>query len=135
MIACMRRTRLSLFYLAGYLIPTGLGLMFAPSLMLQLLFSNRRYDDIFPRFAGVLMVALGMLVVQSIRTRAEALYPATLAVRVVIWLWVLNLYFASGDPLFLVILGVVGFGMLLTGTCYVLERHKSDDSVVSSSVP
>ena len=48
----MNRTRTSLFYLVGYLIPTGLGLMFAPRLMLKLLLSNGRYDDIFPRFAG-----------------------------------------------------------------------------------
>ena len=129
------RTRISLFYLAGYLIPTGLGLMFAPRLVLQLLFSNRQYDDSFPRFAGVLMVALGIIVVQAIRTRSEALYPVTLVVRAVIWPWVLYLYIASGDPFFLVVLGVVGFGMALTGTCYWLERHRRTKSVVSSSLP
>ena len=131
----VNRTRTSLFYLAGYLIPTGLGLMFAPRLVLQLLFSNRQYDDAFPRFAGVLMVALGIIVVQAIRTRAEALYPVTLVVRAVIWPWVLYLYAASGDPFFLVVLGVVGFGMALTGTCYWLERHHRSKSVVSSSLP
>ena len=128
----MRRTRLSLFYVAGYLIPTGIGLMVAPGLILQLFFSNRQYDDVFPRFSGVLMVALGMLVVQSIRTRAEALYPGTLAVRAVIWLWVLYLYFSSRDPFFLVVLFVVGLGMVITGSCYLIEKRQSSNSVVSS---
>ena len=87
----------------------------------------------FPRFCGVLMLALGMLVVQSIRTSAEALYPATLAVRAVIWLWVLKRFFASGDPFFLVVLGVVGLGMAITGTCYFIELRQTSKSVVSSS--
>jgi len=119
----MRRTRLSLFYLAGYLIPTGLGLMFAPDFTLRLLLSNQQVDNAFPRFAGVLMVGLGMLVVQAIRTRAEAMYPGTLVVRSVIWLFVLDLYVVSGNPFFAVVLGVVGLGLIVTGTCYWLERH------------
>jgi hypothetical protein len=126
---------MSLFYLAGYLIPTGLGLMVAPATMLKLLFSNGHYDDTFPRFAGVLMLALGMLVVQTIRCRAEALYPATLVVRAVIWGWVLFLYAQTGDPLFLVVLGVVGIGMLFTGTLFWLDRRACAQSVVSSTVP
>jgi uncharacterized protein YjeT (DUF2065 family) len=129
----VNRTRISLFYLVGYLIPTGLGLMFAPRLMLKLLLSNGQYDDIFPRFAGVLMVALGIIVVQAIRARSEALYPVTLVVRAVIWLWVLHLYAVSGDPFFLVILAVIGLGMAVTGTFYVIERRNRSKSVVSSS--
>jgi hypothetical protein len=118
----MRRTRLSLFYLAGYLIPTGLGLMLAPDLMLKALFSNGNYGSILPSFAGVLMLALGLLVVQAIRTNSAAMYPGTLVVRSVIWFWVLRLYLASGDPLFAVILGVVGLGMVITGICYWTDR-------------
>ncbi len=131
----MHRTRLSLYYLAGYLLPTGLGLMLAPRFMLHALFSTGDYGEIFPSFAGVLMVALGIIVVWLIRTRSESLYPATLAVRAVIWLWTLRLFMASEDPLFAVILAVVGLGMLVTGTCYLSERHKSSKTVVSSSLP
>jgi len=131
----MRRTRLSLFYVAGYLIPTGLGLMFAPQTVFSLFFSTGEYDDVFPRFTGVLMVALGILVVQAIRTRAEALYPATVVVRAVIWLWVLRLYFATGDPFFVIILAVVGAGMTVTASCYLLERRGRVKSVVSSTLP
>jgi hypothetical protein len=128
----VHRTRLSLFYLAGYLIPTGLGLMFAPRAMLKLLLSNGEYGETFPAFAGVLMVALGLLVVQTIRTRSEALYPATLVVRSVIWLWVLRLYLASGDPFFVVVLAVIGLGLVFTGTCYWTERRKRERPAVSS---
>ena len=40
------RTRLSLYYLAGYTLPVGLALMFVPQLTMQLLFSNHVYDDL-----------------------------------------------------------------------------------------
>jgi hypothetical protein len=121
----MHRTRLSLFYLAGYLIPTGLGLMFAPGMMMSALFAKGDYGEIFPSFSGVLLLSLGILVVRSIQTRAETLYPATLVVRSIIWLWVLRLFFVSGDPLWAVILGVVGFGLALTGICYFADRAKA----------
>lgn len=119
----MHRTRLSLFYLAGYLIPTGLGLMVAPDFMLRTLLSNGNYGAIMPSFAGVLLLALGLIVVQLIRAKAEKLYPVTLMVRAVIWVWTLRLYRASGDPLFAVILGVVGLGIVITGFCYMMERR------------
>ena len=121
----MRRSRLSLFYLSSYLALTGLGLMFAPDLILKLLFSNRQYDDIFPRFAGVLMVAIAILVAQTIRHRVEALYPTSLVARSVIWLFVLWLYFHSGDPFFMVVLAVVGLGMVLTSVSYYRDRRAS----------
>ena len=45
----MKKTRLSLFYLAGYLIPSGLVLMFAPTPALRLLRSTGQYGDVMPR--------------------------------------------------------------------------------------
>ena len=78
----MRRTRLSLFYLAGYLLPTGLLLLVAPRVTLRLLQSNGDYgSDVFVRVAGLLLLAIGIIVVQIIRRRVEALYPTTLLVR------------------------------------------------------
>jgi hypothetical protein len=121
----MPNTRRSLFYVAGYLIPTGLGLMFAPGFVLRLLFSNREYDDVFPRFAGVLMLALGIVVVEIVRRRAAALYPATLAVRAVIWVFVLGIYWRTLDPFFLVVLAVVGFGLIFTGISLGLDRRNA----------
>ncbi len=119
----MNRTRLSLFYLAGYLLPTGLGLMFAPGTVLPLLMATGDYGDIMPRFAGCLMAGLGMIVVAVIRARAEQLYPVTLVVRLVIWSFCLWLYIHSGDTLFAMILGVMGVGMVFTGYSYWRERR------------
>ncbi len=121
----MRRTRLSLFYLAGYLLPTGLLLLVAPGLTLRLLLSNGDYgSDVFVRVAGLLLLAVGFIVVQIIRYRAEVLYLTTLMVRAVLLIGFLGFYLYTSDPLFLVILGVVGLGFILTGTSYWLDRRE-----------
>jgi len=121
----MRRTRLSLFYLAGYLLPTGLLLLVAPRMTLRLLWSNGDYgSDVFVRVAGLLLLAVGFIVVQIIRYRAEVLYPTTLMVRAVFLIGFLGFYLYTRDPLFLVILGVVGLGFILTGTSYWLDRRE-----------
>ena len=121
----MRRTRLSLFYLAGYLLPTGVLLLVAPDLSLRLLLSNGDYgSDVFLRVAGLLLLAIGILVVQIIRLRAEVLYSTTLMVRAVFVVGFLGFYWYTPDPLFLVILGVVGLGLVLTSTSYWLDRNE-----------
>jgi len=121
----MRRTRLSLFYLAGYLLPTGLLLLVAPRVTLRLLQSNGDYSsDVFVRVAGLLLLAIGIIVVQIIRRRVEALYPTTLLVRALFLAAFLGFYLYTRDPLFLVILGVVGLGFLLTGTSFWLDRRE-----------
>jgi hypothetical protein len=58
----MHRTRLSLFYLAGYLTFAGLALLLVPSFALKLLLSNGDYGDVFPRLAGMLLLGLAMVV-------------------------------------------------------------------------
>lgn len=120
----MSKTRLSLYYLVTYLTLTGLGLMLAPGGTLKLLFATREYDDFMPRFAGILMFALGLVVSQIVRLRIEALYPITVLIRLVIWFFVLWLYFHSGDTFFAAVLGVLGLGILLTGSIYLMERGK-----------
>jgi uncharacterized protein YjeT (DUF2065 family) len=121
----MRRTRLSLFYLAGYLLPTGLLLLVAPRATLRLLLSNGDYgSDVFVRVAGLLLLAIGIIVVEIIRLRVEALYPITLMVRALFLAAFLGFYLYTRDPLFLVILGVVGLGFLLTGTSFWLDRRE-----------
>lgn len=120
----MRRTRLSLFYLAGYLLPTGLLLLLTPQGTLRLLLSNGNYGDVFPRVAGILIIAVGMIVVQIIRHRVEVLYPTTLGVRALFLVGFVGFYRYTGDPLFLVLTGVVGLGFILTGTSYWLDRRE-----------
>ena len=119
----MRRTRVSLYYLATYLVGAGVALVVAPGLALTLLFSNGHYGDVMPRLLGVVLFALGVVVVQIIRHRVEALYTTTLAVRAVIVLVLAGLFVYSRDPLFIVLIVVVGIGMTLTGTSYLLDRR------------
>lgn len=70
------------------------------------------------------MVGLGIVVVQLIRHYASALYPTTLVVRAFFWVAALGLYFATRDPFFLVVLGVVGAGILWTGISYYRDRRE-----------
>jgi hypothetical protein len=98
----VNRTRLSLYYLAGYLMVIGLGLLFTPNWTLHLLGSNRHYDDdMFPRLAGMLMSGLGLNIAGMIRARTKALYPATLAVRVYFVLCLVGFYWLVRDPFLL----------------------------------
>lgn len=124
----MRWTRLSFYYLVGYLTLGGLGLLFAPALALQLLGATGTYPPVLVRFIGSLLLALGILVAQIMRHRVEALYPSTLAVRVVLVATMVALYVASRDPLFLVLTAIVGFGMALTTTGFVVDRRAGGQS-------
>ena len=120
----MERTRLSLYYLATYLPFAGFALLLVPDFATKLLLSNRTYDDVFPRLAGVLLLAIWVLIVQIIRHRVEALYPWTVVVRIGLSAVLLGLFIYSGDPFFAVIFAVVFFGVLLTGGTYLWERSR-----------
>ncbi len=119
----MRWTRLSFFYLVGYLTVGGLGLLFAPAFALQLLGATGTYPPVLVRFLGSLLLVLGIIVAQIVRYRVEVLYPTTLAVRVVLVATMVAMYSASHDPLFLVLTGIVGLGMLLTATGLLADRR------------
>ena len=120
----MRRTRLSFFYLAAYLVGAGVALVFFPALAPKLLFSNGNYGDVMPRLLGVVLLALGLIIVQIIRHRVEALYTTTLGVRVIIVSGLVALFIYSKDPLFVSLTVVVGIGMILTGTSHLLDRRQ-----------
>src|SRR5713226_4272411 len=119
----MQRTRLSLFYLVTYLTFSGLALLLAPQLTLKLLFSNGSYGDVMPRLVGMFVLTLGILAAQIVRHRVEVLYTTLLAVRGGILVVLLGLLLYSGDPLFLVLMAVVGLGVILTGTSVWLDRR------------
>ena len=121
----MNRTRLSLFYLAGYLTFAGLALLLVPSFALKLLLSNGDYGDVFPRLAGMLLLGLAILVTQIIRHRVEVLYPTTLMVRLFFLVVFAYLFLSSDDPFFLVVFGIVLVGVVLTGYSYLTE-HRAD---------
>ena len=119
----MSRTNLSLYYLAGYLLPAGALLLFVPEWATKLLLSNRTYDYAPFRLVGVLLFVIGILIVQIIRHRLEMLYTTTLLARALISATLLWLFIATGDPFFAVILVVVLIGVALTGASYLLDRR------------
>jgi len=121
----MTRTRLSLFYLAGYLTFAGLALLFVPTFALRLLLSNGAYGEVFPRMAGMLLLGLATLVIQIIRHRLEVLYPTTLAVRGFFLVTLIFLFVISNDPFFLVVFAIVALGVIFTGYSYLRERSDS----------
>jgi hypothetical protein len=121
----MNRTRLSLFYLAGYLIAGGVALLLAPKETLKFLLSNGDYADIFPRVAGMFASGLGLSIFGIIRARAHVLYPNTLVVRAYFIICLLAFYWRSQDVLFLVILGIVIIGVVLTSTAYLIDRTQA----------
>jgi hypothetical protein len=125
MFDVMRRTNRSLIYVAVYLLGAGSFLVLAPRLAMQFLFSTGNYGEILPRLVGLLLIGLGMFVVQIIRHRVAALYTTTLAVRLVFCVGFIALYARSRDPLFLVLLAVVGLGFLATSVCYILDRRQA----------
>ena len=118
----MKKTRFSLFYLAGYLIPAGLLLLIAPTFSTRLLLSNGNYGDVFPRLAGMLLIGIGVLVVQMIRLHLDMLYTTTLAIRLFFCVCFIVFYLISQDPFFLVLLVIVAFGLVLTGSSYFMDR-------------
>jgi len=121
----MRRTRLSLYYLAAYLLGAGIALILAPSLALKLLFASGQYGDVLPRLLGVVLLSLGIVIVQIIRHQLEVLYPTTLIVRTLIVAVLIGLFIYSHDPLFISLVVVVGFGMVLTGSSFLLDRRSA----------
>jgi hypothetical protein len=122
----VNRTRLSLYYLAGYLTFAGLALLLVPSLALKLLLSNGDYGETFPRLAGMLLIGLAILVTQIIRHRIEVLYPTTLVVRLFFLVVFAYLFLSSNDPFFLVVFAIVLLGVILTGYSYLTERGTHD---------
>jgi hypothetical protein len=120
----VNRTRMSLYYLAGYLTVGGCALLLVPDQALKLLLSNGNYGNVFPRLAGMLLSGLGLNIAGIIRARAQALYPATLVVRSYFVVCLLWFYLLSKDPFFLVVLGVVLIGMALTLTAFLADRSQ-----------
>ena len=121
----MKRTHLSLFYLATYLAGGGVAIVIAPQFFVKLLFSNGDYNDVTLRFLGILLISLAIIIAQIIRRKVEVLYSTTLVVRIFICAGLIGLYISSHDPLFLTLLVIVGLCVVLTGTCYYLDKRKT----------
>lgn len=121
----MPKTIRSLFYLAGYLTLTGLGLLFAPQFILKLLFASHDYPGAFVQFSGILMIGLAVVVMNIIRYGNRILYRTTLMARIPMWICTLGLYLHTRETFFVVVLCVLGLGIVLTGSFYLAERGKA----------
>jgi uncharacterized protein YjeT (DUF2065 family) len=121
----VKLTRLSLYYLATYLPLAGLALLFVPDIATKLLLSNRTYDDTFERLAGGVLLALGVLIIQIVRLRIEALYPWTLVLRAGLLTMFVALYARTSDPFFISLFVIVGLGVVLTAAGYYLDRRNA----------
>jgi hypothetical protein len=119
----MTTTRLSLFYLGSYLLIIGMGLLFAPRVTLRILQSNGDYGDVFPRVSGMLMSGLGLSIFGIIRARADALYPATLIIRLYFIGCIIAFYAITHDSFFLVLTAIVGLGFVLTLSSFLWDRR------------
>jgi uncharacterized protein YjeT (DUF2065 family) len=116
------RTRRSLYYPASYLLG-GFMFLVVPELALRLMLSNGDYDDAIVRFVGALTVGLGMIVVQIIRHRLEPIYPTIIWVRVFFCACYIALWVSTRDPLFLVLLVMVGLGVTGTTLGWLKDRR------------
>lgn len=120
----MNRTRLSLVYPAAYLTCGGLGLMIAPQTALELLLSSGTYEDVLIRLLGIMLFSLGVVVAQIVRLEIRMLYLTTLVIRLLILVGMIALFFVYGDPMLVVLSGIVGLGFLITAACYVSDRGR-----------
>jgi len=119
----MNCTRRSLYYPIFYLLAGGLFMAAAPRLSLNLMFSNGDYGQVFPRFAGVLSIGLGLIVAQIVRHRVTALYTTLIAVRVFFCICYLILGLASHDPLFAALFVLVGLGAVMTSFAWTKDSR------------
>lgn len=118
----LTKTRLSLMYVASYLSLAGLGWFLTPEMSLRLFFSTGHYDSTFVRVAGALLIVLSILVIQVIRHHLETIYTTIILVRVFLCaVWVL-LYVLTRDPLFLITLGIVGVGVIISTLAFISDK-------------
>ncbi len=115
--------RITLTYLAIYLLIGGLGLAFLPALALRLFFSNGDYGDVMPRVAGMLMIGLSGLIGQFVLNQDYRYYPYSVYIRSFFVLFLFVLYARSSDPLFLVLNGIILIGLL--PSIYTLIRERA----------
>jgi hypothetical protein len=105
----------------------GLGLLLIPDQTLKLLLSNGEYGNIFPRIAGMLMSGLGISVFGIVRAGVPELYPATLFIRMYFLICLAVFYWMTTDPLFLVLILIVGIGFALTLSSHLLDRREKTE--------
>ncbi len=118
----MPKTRLSLYYLATYLLFGGFGFLLTPRLATKLLLSNADFDTMILRVLGMLMMGLGFLIVQVIRLRVSVLYASTLIMLGVFGICLMAFFMMTYNPFFLINLVIVVIGIALTSWSLFADR-------------
>ena|SRR5687767_7391283 len=126
------RMRLSLFYPATYLVVSGAGLTFAPRVTLDMMFSTGDYNIAMVQMCGLFILGLAAIVIATIRHRLTALYPTLIGVRMLFCAGYVVLYDRTYDPFFLAVLGIVGFGLIVSCVSYALDAIKTPPQRTSS---
>jgi hypothetical protein len=115
--------RLTLTYVAAYLLIGGIGLALVPSLTLRVFLSTGDYGDVMPRVVGMFMIGLGGMVAQFVYFRDYTYYVYSVVLRSFFVAFMFILYARSSDPLFLVLNVIVLVG--LVPSMYTLLRERS----------
>jgi hypothetical protein len=72
----------------------------------------------------MLMSGLGFSVFGIIRAGVPELYPATMIIRIYFLAWLATFYWMTTDPLFLVLIVIVGIGLVLTLSAFFPHRRE-----------
>lgn len=117
------RLHYSLFYVIFYLNFVGFSLLFNPQWIFRLFGSTGTYEDMFPHVAGMLLSGLGLILGAILYFETQVLYPGTILVRAYFAICTLYFFKESGDPFFEVMFGIIGFGVTLSTTCFLLDLY------------
>lgn len=71
------------------------------------------------------MLGLAAVVMNIIKYGNRVLYRATLIARIPMWLMTVGLYLYTRETFFIVVLFVLGLGIVITGSFYLVERNKA----------
>jgi hypothetical protein len=120
----MNLKRISLSYVAAYLMMGGLGLAIIPDLFLELFQSNKDYGNVMSRVVGMFMITLSGLIAAMLYFKDFKYYGFSIAVRTFIVLFLFLLFFMNGDPFFIVINVIVLLGLLPSYVIFMKDRMK-----------
>ena len=119
----MTLKRVTLTYLAAYLVFGGVGLAFAPDLALDLLLATEEYDDTMPRLVGMFMIALGGFIGMMVYRRDYTYYRYSIVARTGIVAFLLGLFADTEDRLFIVFTVIVLIGLAPSYVVILRERR------------
>ena len=118
-----RLKRIAFIYLISYLAVAAVGFGLFPALTFELFFSTGDYGDILPRLLGAMMGVLSFLLLMIYRQGDWSKYsPYTMMARTPLVLFIFYLYYASRDPMFLIINAIILVGLITTAIGTALER-------------